>query len=163
MKRTRSSTLSTLTALALAAGLAACGNDDGGAVRDAGATPDTGIPCTEVPATYTAVHDQILLNPSCAVAGCHTGSGVGGGFDVGIGKAELYDKLINGTSSSGTVPKYVTAGDPSASFLWRKVNDQNPPGGFRMPIGCASNPTLCLTSCQIDAISAWITAGAAND
>lgn len=173
--RPTSSTLRSLTAAALLAGLAlgvtSCGNDDGGPIPDAGPA-DAGA-CTPLPTTYSAVHEQILSTASCARSGCHdtatVASGGGNGLDLSLDKAAVLEALLvtgtNAVDVKADLPHRVVASDLTNSFLWRKVHDDDPPGfGARMPLGCSARfPGSCLTQCQLDALEGWISAGAMDD
>jgi hypothetical protein len=51
----------------------------------------------------------------------------------------------------------VVPGDPARSLLYRKVSEDNPPVGSRMPLGGR------LTDEQITLIRLWIEQGARNN
>jgi mono/diheme cytochrome c family protein len=140
-----------LPALALALGVAACGNDDGGPITPP-AADGGGEEC--LAPTFSAIHEQVLLSGRCVA--CH---GSAGGLDFSAGKGSAYEALVGAASANpaATSPTRVVAGDPAASWFYAKVAEANPPDG-RMPL--AGSP---LTACELEAIRAWIEAGAAND
>lgn len=156
----RSLALATWLALALS-----CGNDNGGAIEDAGTnTMNDGGPDTcSVEATFTSIHDTILSTNRCALPGCHAGQNPGGDLDFEAGKQAVYDALLNGgttnSGASGQYPDRVVASDSANSYFYLKVSETSPPGGMsgRMP------PGPPLQDCQIQAIQQWIDDGAQND
>lgn len=146
---------------------AACGNDDGGPVPDAGPR-DSGIGgnmdggddgCAE--ATFSSIHTTILGTARCATLGCHAGQNPQGELDLSGGASSAFEELIaQGTfraDSAAQYPNRVTPGDPSASFLWIKISEDNAPGG-RMPLV----PPF-LEPCNLTAIETWIQNGAMNN
>lgn len=113
--------------------------------------------------SFASVHDQIFSGPKCSLSGCHGSRFTQGGLDFSLGKAVVYDELLNGGTFETVVvaqfPQRVIAGQAEQSFLWLKVSEANPPGGnFQMPQG---GPPL--SSCELDGIRGWITAGAPNN
>lgn len=131
----------------------ACGNDDGGALTDAGV-----VPCLE--SNFTSIQQGLLSTNRCATAGCHATNGQGG-LTLSGSKTEVHAALVNAAtmngSASATYPNRVAPNQPDQSFLYIKVTDPNTPGGIMPPIGDR------LRQCDVDALRAWITAGAAND
>lgn len=150
----RSVALATCLASALA-----CGNDNGGAIEDAGMAP--GVCTTE--ATFTSIHDTLLSTSRCALSGCHAGQNAGGDLDFEMGKQAVYDALLTGGTANANAnadyPNRVVADDPATSYFFLKVSEVMPPGGMsgRMP------PGPPLDDCQIQAIQDWIQGGAPND
>lgn len=153
-----------------ACGIAACGNDDGGDVIDAGIAPmdasteDAGC---GVEATFTSIHDNLLNTASCNGAGCHNSASNSGSLDVTGGKAAVYAELTVESSAEAAagMPNRVLEMDPMNSFLYRKLLDNDPPGAAsRMPLGCNFvNPPNCLPQCELDAVRDWIQAGALDN
>lgn len=140
---------------------ASCGNDNGGTNPDGGMRPDAGTPCVE--ASFTSIHDELLSTNTCAIAGCHGAQNSQGNLNLKAGKQAAYDALLNGGTfndrANSQFPDRVVAGTSTASYLYVKVSQNNPPGGGsgRMP------PGLPLADCDVEAIRDWIEAGAPND
>ena len=93
----------------------------------------------------------IIQTAGCLAAGCHGGSSVSGGMNLG---SATYAQVL---AASGTHGKIVMAGDASSSNMYLKVTD-TPPFGARMPFG---GPYLSTT--QINLIRDWIDQGAQNN
>lgn len=148
--------------LASSWGVVACGNDSGGPVT-VGST-DAG--CSIEP-TFTSIYQKTLSTSGCVSSGCHNSSAAGG-LDLSLDQAAVYRALLESptadTGAQATVPKRVVPRDPMASFLYRKLRDETPPGvGVRMPLGCSFIPSVCLSDCALTALQAWIEQGAEND
>jgi hypothetical protein len=144
-------------------GAAACGNDDGkvDATPDAGASPvDAGPSCSPIDPKFSVLKAQIFDTVTCnTAAACHGATPQGAllltGDDATVLAALTAD--TDQLESRNTYPKRVVAGNPDQSFLWQKLTDPNVPRGI-MPLG---QPRL--DDCQLDAIRAWIQAGALLD
>jgi hypothetical protein len=133
------------SALLLAIGLAACG-DDGG----------TEPPVTVQP-TLASIQQEIFT-PTCARSGCHTTAQKEGGLDLSTGNA--LENLVNVTPSTRDAElegwMRVVAGDPEKSFLLHKLRAGLPANmGRRMPY---DGPYL--RDAEIDVIEQWIADGA---
>lgn len=137
---------------------AGCGNDDGGPINrtDAGPQPDTGVPCMVEP-TYASIHDALLSTTTCAALGCH-GDSPQGGLSLDMGPNAVFTELTEEDVAhpDAQATRRVVPGDAASSFLFLKVAEENPQGGSRMPLGTRDG----LPQCEIDAIEAWINAGA---
>lgn len=94
-----------------------------------------------------------VFNSSCALSGCHTGSGAPEGLDLSSGNAR--ENLV-GIPSSG-VPDFllVDPGNADASYLVMKLEGDSRITGSRMPLGRSP-----LSSSQIGVIRTWIDDGA---
>jgi hypothetical protein len=83
-----------------------------------------------------------------------------------LSNADLYASLT--TALPATVPTcstkvLVVPSNVASSFIVTKVSSAAPGCGNQMPAGCATSGNAtspCLTSDQINTISAWIMAGA---
>ena len=95
----------------------------------------TPTPTSTITATFSSINTSIL-QPKCT--SCHSGSGASGGIDL--------------SSYSSVIAAAVTAGNPSTSKLYTATS-----GGLMPPGGSQ------LSSTSLQAISDWITAGAANN
>ena len=96
--------------------------------------------------TYTYTADISSILSSCM--GCHGNSG---GFTLN------YSNLFTASSAGGM--QYITAGDPSQSYLWHKINGtQSSVGGSGSNM--ATKPGVNLSTTDFDTIEAWINAGA---
>lgn len=152
--------LQSILSCALAAfSFSACGTDDGKANGGGG---DAGPTCTTVSPTFTALAAEIFDTPTCnQAAACH-GTTPQGNLLLTGAKADIYNALVtpgdtDQTESRGTFPKRVVASNSNDSFLWIKLTDSTVPRG-RMPLALPA-----LNQCQLDAVKAWIEAGALNN
>jgi hypothetical protein len=120
--------------------------------------------------TWSSIWDNALgANPGCGGPFCHTGTGGGNlmmdtkenAYKGLVGVAAMGMNLPNATNPMNCKDSGLTrvvAGDPEMSLLYSKVRlDKDVPCGSRMPTGSM------LTQAQVDAIKAWIMAGAKND
>lgn len=98
--------------------------------------------------TPTFADIEPILTASCGT--CHI-QGMSGNFSMANGR----DSIVNVPSNQSNLP-YVTPGDPSMSYLFRKVE------GTHMAVGSGSVMPLggMLPPADIAAISAWIAGGA---
>lgn len=119
------------------------------------------------PATFATV--SALLANNCAGSKCH-----GGTAEVNFTTASgLYSRLTTPVASSiphcaGT--QLVAPGNTAGSFLLSVIQGKSTckkgtgtESIGRMPDGCSttsSNPRACLTTAQIQTVSAWVAAGA---
>src|SRR5690606_14327323 len=114
-------------------------------------------------ATFTVAAAQPMLQdlqtnvftPACS--GCHTGPTSGvlpAGMDLSSASAS-YANLVGVQSLELPAVQRVQAGDPDASFLVQKLEQNPPPAGAQMPFGGAPLPQA-----TIDMIRQWIAAGA---
>jgi hypothetical protein len=93
------------------------------------------------------------------------GGGVGGASSAPtpLDDATLYLSLTTalpeGTATCGG-EVLVVPGDLATSFLITKLTSDSPGCGNRMPAGCSSTPSKCLTPDQLDTIQNWISGGA---
>jgi hypothetical protein len=112
--------------------------------------------------TFDRIQTQVF-NQSCALGGCHDSQAVAGGLRL---EDPAYGSLVD-TMGVGVPPsnpaaadagwKRIMPGDPTTSFLYRKITDDLPSSEFGagMPlIGPNVDPHL------IDIIRTWIEAGA---
>ncbi len=143
---------------------------DSGVIEDAGLEPDSGVPpdtgvqeldagevdAGTLPGTWTEV--QVVLRADCSP--CHDPNNMNDRTVV-----RQYDRIVN--QLSGRYP-LVVPGDPEASFLYAKVNNetnaycarQMPTGrdcGRVMPPGPTRRP---LEPEEVELIRSWIEAGA---
>ena len=128
------------TLLALATGLmlgAGCGE---------GASPEP------IPATLSAIEDRIFT-PNCTFSSCHGASAQQGLSLTG----RTHGALVGVAAGEAPSMVRVAAGDPAGSYLLHKIEDAMPTSGVRMP------PDQPLPASKIDAIRAWIAAGAQDD
>jgi len=105
-------------------------------------------------ATFTRVQNEIFT-PTCAALGCHDTLGQQQGQVLAPGRA--YASIVNQPSTEMPSLKRVLPGDPSNSYLYRKITGAGI-SGDRMPQG---GPYL--TDAQIKLIRDWIRRGAPND
>lgn len=105
--------------------------------------------------TLTSLQSSIFT-PRCAVAGCHVGAGAQEGMDLSAG--QTHSNVVN--VSSHQLPQFlrVEPGDPSDSYLYMKLAGDPRILNQRMPFG---GPYL--SDEELEAVAAWILAGAADD
>jgi hypothetical protein len=140
--------------LVLGAGLgaAACGPDDG-----------SDLPPLEP--TFASLDANVFF-PRCT-APCHSGGEdfAAGGLDLEPdARLALLDVEAASNKCGDSGLTLLVAGDPEASLAYLKIvtksEDTEPPCGDPMPSGSTRPP---LTGAQIEALRAWIEAGAAGD
>jgi hypothetical protein len=155
--------------LVLIVGFIGCGDDshpppvtDSALIADAGADAaltDMGGDMAQGDAATAGFAGTVqpIFTASCAGGNCHGGSTPKAGLELVASKA--YAALVGVASTNCSNLKRVEAGAPDKSFLVQKVEGAGSCfKGQKMPIGGGS-----LTTAQIDAIKAWITAGAKKD
>jgi hypothetical protein len=112
-------------------------------------------PLPDVP-TLTEVQASIF-DVSCAVPGCHAGANPLMGLDLTAGAA--FANLVNVPSVVRRDLMLVAPGKPDSSYLVAKIEGSALIGTtLRMPLG--RDP---LSTEAIEAVRAWIEAGAKND
>jgi hypothetical protein len=116
---------------------------------------------TDTTPTLTVLQANIFT-PSCAKSGCHLGDSPEAGLRLSDG--DTYGLLV-GSDETGIVSteasptKRVKPADPDNSYLVKKIQGDPGISGLRMP---KDGPPY-LTADQIQAIRAWIQAGAKNN
>lgn len=139
-----------------------CGNDDGGPVGSSG-DPDAGTQTASV--TFTAIYEEFLSQPGCAVGGCHGGPTGAGGLVLDAPADEVYEDLLAPPTCTGCTPEQqarypqrVTAATATASYLYIKLLPDGAPeadrGGDAMPPGQGAPED------ERERIRAWIARGA---
>ena len=152
-------------ALGLVSLLGAC-TDGAGVMPDAGVTdveepPDLAPPSCTGTATFAAIRRQIL--PTCEGYGCHLSEPYAG--ELNLNGAFAYAALVGPAARAAPSLQRVQPGQPLASFLWRKLDNQLPRDftqGVPMPVG-AENFWTPLTAERRALVYCWILAGAQND
>jgi len=110
----------------------------------------------EVQPNLQSIQDNVFT-PTCANNGCHSGptsNVLPAGMDL-TSAAASHASLVGVTSLQDAMLERVTAGDPDASYLIRKLEGNVAAGTERMPFG---GPYLDQGT--IDAIRQWVAAGA---
>ncbi len=109
--------------------------------------------------TFEAVQDHIF-NESCISSSCHSSAWAAAGLSLEPDVA--YDQLVGRIPQNATAREegmlLIKAGDPKQSFLMTKLTGSGVGYGDPMPRSYAS-----LSGVAIDAIRAWIAAGAPRD
>ncbi len=114
-------------------------------------------PLDDEPTTPTLSSiQQSTFTVSCAVSGCHLGSGAAASLDLSAGNA--HDNLVGVASTEVPSLLRVEPGNPDDSYLVQKI--EGAPGivGLQMPRG--RDP---LSADRIKAIRDWIQAGALDN
>lgn len=103
---------------------------------------------------YGAIYDEILTKQGCTADRCH------GGLGLKLEEKDSgYKSLMNDTGTMGCEgKKFVVPGKPDESLLYRKVADEMPACGARMPLGLSP-----LKPEELTQIKTWIEMGAKND
>ncbi|MBK8011433.1 MAG: hypothetical protein IPK13_08785 [Deltaproteobacteria bacterium] len=151
--KTRSSTALFALALALASGTA-CGNDDGGPVG--GQQPQEVCPDP----SFSSIYSQILSQPTCAAAGCHSGARPAAGMSFAKTSPEVLSLLLEPTTASSgktPYPNRVVPGRASESFLYQRIATSTITGGLMPPSGAP------LPACAVSAVRTWIAGGALDN
>jgi len=139
--------ISASASAALLLALAACG----GGGEDAPPPP----PPAGLQPTLASIQANVFT-PSCAKAGCHTGSMPQAGLNLDAGAS--WANLVNMPSSQNMLLTRVIPMDPDGSFLIQKL--EGAPGiiGARMPAD-----GNYLQQVTVDVIRQWILDGALNN
>ncbi len=132
--------LPALLLLAASMSLAACAGDGGGLA--AGGSLDS----------FQGIQDN-LLAPKCATAGCHNSATAAGSLDLSDAATSRAEMLGVASLCGGKV--LVAANDAAGSYLLDKIGAGSEPCGSLMPLGAPA-----LTQAEVDALVAWIEAGA---
>ncbi|MCE2439110.1 MAG: hypothetical protein J4F39_06765 [Candidatus Latescibacteria bacterium] len=109
--------------------------------------------------TFEAIQDHIF-NESCISSSCHSSSWAAAGLS--LEPDVTYDQLVGRVPQNAKAREegmlLVKEGDPQKSFLMTKLTGSGVGYGDRMPRSYSS-----LSGVAIDAIRAWIAAGAPRD
>jgi len=135
-----------LLSLGLVLSVASCGGD--GVIDTGGGPPPNDAP------TLTSLQTTIFT-PLCAFSGCHGAPAPEQGMDLSEGKTYVYTVGVDSVELSRF--KRVAPGDASDSYLYMKLAGDPRIAGDRMPFGGM------LTAAEIDAVRAWIDAGARDN
>lgn len=136
----------TILAASIVMAAAGCGGD--GVVTGPAGPPTGGAP------TLSQLQTSIFT-PKCAIAGCHAGPGAEQGLDLSVGKT--YVNTVGVAVTEAPAYTRVTAGSSADSYLYMKVAADPRIVGAQMPFGGM------LAAAEIDAIGAWIDAGAQDN
>lgn len=98
---------------------------------------------------------QPIFTQRCAVRGCHDSQARTADLDLSAGNA--YANIVNVRSVQNPSWIRIVPGDPTRSLLYRKVSEDSPPVGSRMPLGGR------LSDEQIMLIRLWIEQGARDN
>lgn len=142
--------------LALSLAVAACtggGDDD----DDAATSPTPA--CTPVGSTLTDLQSAVFT-PNCALSSCHGSAAPQQGLDLSAGATHANTVGVTAmqTFNGNSVLLVDTAGGANASYLYLKVTGATGIQGTLMP---PTGQPLCQE--KIDAIAAWINAGAQDN
>jgi cytochrome c len=119
-------------------GGAACGGGDDG---------------EPIPPHLSTIESEIFAR-NCTFSSCHGATSPNEGMSL---VAPTYATLVGVASSEAPDLVRIAPGDPDASYLLQKITSTAPRDGVRMP------PDQPLPSNKVEAIRAWIAAGAPND
>ena len=161
--RSRAVALSLLAVLSLTAVIAVgCSGGGGGDDDDDDDAATTNTPtCTPLPNNNLSTLQSAIFTPQCGLSSCHDSVAPAGNLDMSsaaASHANMVGVLSDGTFNSNNILIVDTANGHTASFLWLKVTGANGISGSQMP---DTGQTLCAQ--KIDAIAAWIDAGAPNN
>ena len=109
--------------------------------------------------TFEAIQDHIF-NESCISSSCHSSAWAAAGLSLepDVAYANLVDRVPQNRKAREEGMRLVRAGEPGQSFLITKLTGSGVGYGDRMPRSYSS-----LSGVAIDAIRAWIAAGAPRD
>ena len=128
--------------------------DFGKATHEEGETEVGGVR-----STFDTIQDHIF-NESCISSSCHSSAWAAAGLSLEPDVA--YEQLVGRTPQNAKAREegmlLVKAGDPGESFLMTKLTGSGVGYGDRMPRSYSS-----LSGVAIDAVRAWIAAGASRD
>ncbi|HET8939276.1 MAG TPA: PQQ-binding-like beta-propeller repeat protein [Polyangiales bacterium] len=101
--------------------------------------------------TYSAIYSEILEPQGCTADRCH------GGLGLKLSKQDTGFKSLQDDVGSGACAgmKFIVPGKPNESLLYRKVADEMPPCGARMPLSL-----MPLDAEQLTQMRTWIEMGA---
>jgi hypothetical protein len=99
---------------------------------------------------------QPIFTKSCALRGCHGATLPKEGLNLSSGAS--YSNLVNVAAKECTGRLRVKPGDPSASYLMKKLMGVSLCFGSQMPKAGTSLPKA-----EIDLIGGWICTGAPNN
>lgn len=139
-----------LLALTLAVGASAC---DEKLSTLAGPTPDLEPTFASIQANIFELTDSAGRN-SCI--SCHTNVGRTPAGGLNLLHDVAYDQLVNVTAGQRADLKYVTPGNPDASYLLHKIDGRAGIVGLKMP----RNGPPFMTEGQILILRRWIELGA---
>ena len=107
------------------------------------------------PAATFAEIQNTIFTPTCATAGCHSGSNPPDGLNLTAGIA--YGDIVNVASVQMPALLLIEPGDPDDSYLVRKIQGTGIVAN-RMPLGGAP-----LSQEAINLVRQWVAEGAANN
>jgi hypothetical protein len=98
-----------------------------------------------------------VLRPHCAIPSCHASAEPTGRMrlDEDFARTSLRGVAAMGVSCRDQGLVRVVPGDPAASLLYRKISEDAPPCGSRMPQAAAPLPPALIAL-----VRDWIAAGA---
>ena len=102
---------------------------------------------------FTEIYTEVL-SPSCGFSSCHAGSAGAPFLET---EDSAYASLVNAESNSVDGAILVIPGDPDNSYLVQKLESGPSITGNPMP------PSSALPDEKIEAVRAWIEAGASRD
>jgi hypothetical protein len=144
----------------------ACGDDSGGSGGDGdgdgvgsggmGGDGDGDAVPDPIDPTYANIQTRVF-QASCAFNSCHDDTAPAQALDLKTdAAAALVGVMATGTGAEGRV--LVIPNDADNSYIVEKVEAMMPQAGVRMPVGGQQ-----LEQNKIDALRAWIDAGATTD
>ena len=105
--------------------------------------------------TLSSIQEHVFTT-TCALSGCHAPPAPQLDLDLSSGQAHAH--LVGTASAEQPARNRVTPGDPTDSYLYMKITGDARIAGDPMPLGGAPLPAD-----EVQAIRAWIEAGAADD
>jgi hypothetical protein len=120
------------------------------------------------PATYSFTTDVMpIFQTSCAFSGCHGSMGApAAGMDLGADAAQVYDNLVNVTSTEYPAMVRIKPGDPANSYLLHRVDDDANTLPDCTSVACTElmpQDGLPLAATDLATIRGWISEGAPSD
>jgi hypothetical protein len=103
---------------------------------------------------------QAIFDDRCVMCHAADNPGLPGYPELPLTHDVAYGLLVNRPALEMCGGTYVVPGQPDQSYLFRKVNDDMPCNGLRMPARMEVGPMVPLTAAQIATIRTWIERGA---
>ena len=157
--------LTALTLLLALGLLVGCGDDSGdgggdgdgdGSAGNGGDGDGDGGGGDPIDPTYANIRERVFM-ASCAFGSCHDDTAPQGGLNLVTDPAAALVGVM-ATGAGAMDRTLVIAGNPDDSYIVEKVESMAPQAGVRMPPGAQ-----VLEQNKIDALRAWIAAGAPTD
>lgn len=129
-----------------------------GAVGTACTAPAAPVASASLAPTYTVLVNQVFSN--CTTRSCHGAAAPRGGLALTpeLAYGQLVGVVASDRAAAAKGKLRVAPGKPEASYLYQKLTTPEAGEGRRMPDG-----DVPLSAAELEAVRAWIAAGAPRD